>query len=88
MPFQRHRWITWIAISIALVTVGFLLGLVIVLFCGAPHGDRLNAAAAILGGAIGAAGTAVAVYLTLAAQRHDEAEKVESTLRMEGCGVR
>jgi hypothetical protein len=83
MPFQRHRWIKWAAISIALMVVGFLIGLVTILFCGAPLGDQLNAAAAMLGGAIGAAGTAGAVYLTLAAQRRDEAEKVESTLRME-----
>ena len=45
--------------------------------------DRLAATGAILGGLIGAGGVALAVYLTLAAQREDEAEKVEASLRAE-----
>jgi len=46
-------------------------------------GDRLAAAGGVLGGLLGAVGAALAVYLTLDAQRRDEAEKVEAALRME-----
>lgn len=52
-------------------------------FAGASTDAQLAAVAAIAGGLIGAAGTAVAVYLTLAAQRRDEAQKAETALRME-----
>lgn len=57
--------------------------MVVILFPGATTDGRLTAAAAALGGLIGAAGTALAVYLTLGSQRRDEAEKIESALRME-----
>jgi len=46
-------------------------------------GEQLSALATILGGIIAAAGTAVAVYLTLASQRRDDARKIEASLRQE-----
>jgi hypothetical protein len=46
-------------------------------------GDLAGAIASILGGIIGAAGAALAVYLTIAGQRKDDTEKVEAALRME-----
>jgi hypothetical protein len=80
---RMRNLMVWSGIAVALAALIFLVALVMILFDTAEHNDQLAALAAILGGAIGAAGTAIAVYLTLAAQRADEAEKVESTLRME-----
>jgi len=48
-----------------------------------PIGERLDPIAAVAGGLIGAFGAAAAVYLTLAGQRQDDAEKVEAALRAE-----
>ena len=63
--------------------VGMLVGFVVMLFGGGTQGEKLGAASGVLCGMIGAGGAALAVYLTLAAQRQDEAEKVEAALRME-----
>jgi hypothetical protein len=84
MPWLRRQspWV-WTASLLGLVGFGIALGLVTKMFPGAPQADRLTAAAALLGGFIGAAGTALAVYLTLASQRSDEAQKVEAALRIE-----
>jgi hypothetical protein len=74
--------------AIAAIVVGTTLGIafavyVICLFTTASGGEQLNALTAIFGGLIGAAGAAIAVYLTLAGQRKDEAQKVEGALIME-----
>jgi hypothetical protein len=84
MPWLRRQspWV-WTASVLGMVAFGIALGLVTSLFPGAPQADQLTAAAALLGGFIGAAGTALAVYLTLASQRSDEAQKVEAALRIE-----
>jgi hypothetical protein len=79
---MRIPWI-WFASAIALIALGFTAGMVAVLWPGTTQDDKLTAAAAVLGGLIGALGTALAVYLTLASQREDEAQKVEGALRME-----
>jgi hypothetical protein len=83
MPKKIRNWIMWCGIAAALAILIWLVALAMNLFDGAAHSDKLAAVAAILGGALGASGAALAVYLTLEAQRGDEAEKVESTLRME-----
>lgn len=71
----------------AIVVSGTIAAAVVVylisLLAEASSGEQLAAVAAIVGGLIGAAGTALAVYLTLASQRRDEAEKVEAALLME-----
>jgi hypothetical protein len=73
---------------IALQVVGGTIALLIIgatlsLLADALPGEQLTAIAGILGGLIGAGGTALAVYLTLASQRSDEAERVEGALRIE-----
>lgn len=84
MPWvQRHSPWVWAVSLVGLAGFGVALGLVTKLLPGAPRADQLSAAAALLGGFIGAGGTALAVYLTLASQRSDEANKVEAALRVE-----
>lgn len=80
-----QRWTMWLWVVGFLGLVGLLTTLVFVwkLYPGAPSADQLAAASALLGGFIGAGGTAFAVYLTLASQRRDEAQEVESALRAE-----
>ena len=74
---------TWIAVSL-LIIVGYLLAeFTLLLSLDSKIGDWLTAISAVLGGLIGAGGAALAVYLTLASQRKDEAEKVEASLRAE-----
>ena len=80
---QKHSPWVWLAGIVGLIGFGVTVCLVAGLFPGAKASDQLAAAAALMGGFIGALGTAFAVYLTLASQRNDEAEKVESALRME-----
>jgi hypothetical protein len=75
-------------IAIAAQVVGTAIGGIVVvylicLFAQASSGEQLTAVAAIVGGVIGAAGAAIAVYLTLAGQRKDDAQKVEAALRQE-----
>jgi hypothetical protein len=79
---SHSRWL-WVLGLIGLG--GFLVAfrLVMTRYDWSSEGDQLTAAAAILGGIIGAFGTALAVYLALAAQRADEAQKVEAALRIE-----
>lgn len=73
-----------IAAQVVGATIGVIGVLyVLSLFDEASSGEQLTAAAALVAGLIAAAGTALAVYLTLAAQRKDEAEKVEAALRAE-----
>jgi sulfur relay (sulfurtransferase) complex TusBCD TusD component (DsrE family) len=69
--------------ALLLVGLGISAGTVSRLLPSATPETQLGAAAAVLGGFIGAAGTALAVYLTLASQRADEAERVEAALRVE-----
>src|SRR5881227_2551642 len=80
----RVSWI-WIAGTVALIALAATIDIVITLFprAHAVPNEQLAAGATLLGGLIGAAGTAFAVYLTLASQRRDEAEKVEAALRTE-----
>jgi hypothetical protein len=77
-------WI-WIAGALALIALAITVDIVVTLFprAHAIPDDQLAAGATLLGGLIGAAGTAFAVYLTLASQRRDDARKVEAALRME-----
>ena len=80
----KSAWI-WVAGVVSVTAFAVALGIVVTLF---PHarsipGDQVAAGATVLGGLIGAAGTAFAVYLTLVSQRRDEAEKVEAALRTE-----
>jgi len=81
--WQSHaRWL-WVLGLIGLGGFAATFRLVVTRYGWSPEGDQLTAAAAILGGIIGAFGTALAVYLALAAQRADEAQKVEAALRIE-----
>jgi len=80
---QKHSLGVWAAVILGVIGFGIALHPVIRLFPDAASSDQLAAAASILGGIIGAIGTAVAVYLTLASQRRDEAEKIEGALRVE-----
>ena len=73
----------WIATGALFAMVATLLVFMVMLFWPSTPGERLGAVAAVLGGLFGAGGAAVAVYLTLVAQREDEAQKVEAALRME-----
>jgi hypothetical protein len=73
----------WGAGSFGLVVLAITLVLVLRLLQGAKEADQLAAAAALLGGLIGAGGSAFAVYLTIAGQRRDEAEKIEASIRAE-----
>ena len=79
---MRHSGAMWV-LAFALFTAGILVEFAILLLRDGSVGDRLAATAAVFGGLIGAAGAAFAVYLTLIAQRADEAEKVEASLRAE-----
>lgn len=78
---------TYLALPLALIAVLALLAisaeLIRLALQDTQLGDRLSATAAVLGGMIGATGAALAVYLTLIAQRKDEVEKVEASLRAE-----
>ncbi len=49
----------------------------------AHEGENAAVYAAILGGLIGAAGAAIAVYLTLSAQRHEDRERIQSAIKRE-----
>ena len=80
---QKHSPWVWVAGIVGLIGFGVTLCVVVGQFFGAKASDQLAAAAALLGGFIGALGTAFAVYLTLASQRNDEAEKIEDALRAE-----
>ena len=83
MSKNIRNWIKWCGVVASLAILISLVALIVFLYTSEPHSDKLGAIAAIFGGALGAAGAALAVYLTIAGQRSDEAEKVESTLRME-----
>jgi len=73
----------WIA-AVLLLAIALLLAEFGWLFrMDHSYADRLGATGAILGGLIGAGGAALAVYLTIIAQREDEAKKVEASLRAE-----
>ena len=78
----RYLSTVWIS-ALLLLALGLLADFVYLLHRDGSLGDRLAASAGVLGGVIGAAGAALAVYLTLIAQRKDEAEKVEASLRAE-----
>jgi hypothetical protein len=65
----------WCGIVLALAILFWLIALVMILFDSAAYSDKLAAFAAILGGALGATGAALAVYLTIQAPRSDEAER-------------
>lgn len=84
--FPRGRRFAYAASLVGLAVVAifaFVAMRVTWLYPRAAPSDQLTAMAVLLGGFIGAGGTAVAVYLTLAAQRRDEAQKVEAALRIE-----
>lgn len=83
MSWRVQTLLLWALVLLGILSLDFVVGVVTALFPGAEPRDQLAAAAAVLGGLIGAAGVALAVYLTLASQRSDEVEKIESALRME-----
>jgi hypothetical protein len=83
MSIKVRNWIMRFGIIVALGFLIALVALLVFLYFSEPKSDKLGAIAAIFGGVVGASGAALAVYLTLVGQRSDEAEKVESTLRME-----
>ena len=72
-----------VAIVIGAVLAGWAFGYSVGIFAAASPGEQLNAAAAVAGGIIAAAGAAIGVYLTLAVQRDDDTQKVEAAIRME-----
>jgi hypothetical protein len=75
--------VSGVVFAVVLLAFGAAVGYCARILPAVSVGEQLNAVAAILGGLIGAAGAALAVYLTLSGQRRDEAEKVEAALRME-----
>jgi hypothetical protein len=71
-----------------LIFIGLFLGVSVISWLvaaliGAHAGEAAGALGSVVGGAIGALGAAAAVYLTLQAQRHDEAEKISIGIVME-----
>ncbi len=78
----RHKILPSAAIGLVLVA-GISIGMLVQWLPSGSAGDRLAAVGGVLGGLLGALGTFLAVYLTLDAQRRDDAEKVEAALRME-----
>ena len=64
------------------IVVGLVVAFAASLF-GATSGEIAAALAGIIGGGIGAAGAALAVFLTLDGQRKDEAERVNKAIMTE-----
>jgi hypothetical protein len=68
------------------LALGFGVGLLawfIAVLLDSKSGEQAGALGAVVGGIIGAGGAVLAVYLTLARQRRDDAAKVRAALRTE-----
>jgi hypothetical protein len=82
-PMRSRLKCLWLPSTAALLALGLMAGAVLALFPSATRSGQLIAMAAITGGLIAAAGTALAIYLMISNERAAESEKIEATLRME-----
>ena len=73
-------WKSILLLAPVAAVAGIAVGYAFSIFPAAHVGEQLTAVAAVVGGLIGAGGAALAVYLTLGAQRRDDASKVEDSL--------
>lgn len=80
---MRRSVSAWVGVLLLVAIAGLLAAFIWLFANDSTEADRLAAVGAVLGGLIGAGGAALAVYLTLNAQREDEAAKVEASLRAE-----